>query len=125
MQQGLKEYYIWLALLARDDLSDEVIDEIVYALALEYAFLAGFIDDLRNKEISDRYILWRAGIYSFAWDRFNRFTIPDELAQELPAMPGIDCLGGGACGCQWTWEQVGNEIHAYWLLSPYKKHCVL
>lgn len=131
IRQELKTYYIRLALIARegDDLSEWDLRDIAGALIVQYDFLDGFADDLmaaeaQNVQYSDRYVLWRASLYSLAWDRMVRHSLPDWLVDILPALPGVDCLGGAACGCQLAWEVSGDEVEVYWLLDPFKEHCI-
>lgn len=131
MQQELREYYIRLALIGREgaDLSEWDLRDMVEALEVQYAYLDGFTNDLlaaqdADVQFSDRYVLWRTSLYSLAWDRMMHHVLPDWLVDILPAIPGVDCLGGGACGCQLAWETIGEEVEVYWLLDPFKEHCV-
>lgn len=126
IRSRLRDYYLDIAFLVRDDLTQAEIDNIAQLLAVQGAYLDGFLDDLESDEPpSDSLILWRAGIYSFAWDVLIRFNTPGTAWAVLPAWPGIDCLGGAACGCQWMWEEFGDEMYFYWVVNPLKDHCTV
>lgn len=132
-QRELKTFYIRLALIGSNgaDLSEQSVQELLGALATQYQYLDGFIEDLRRAEqsedivLSDRYIFWRIGLYSLGWDRVVRHAIPDWLSEMLPAFPGVDCLGGPACGCSLAWETSGESVLVWWVLDVFKEHCVV
>ena len=133
MRVDLRDYYIRIVLIAREggELTEQDRRDIAGYLAIEYAFLDGFISDLRESRddpdfvLSDQMALWRIGLYSLAWQVLSRFSLPRTVVPRLPVSPGIDCKGGSACGCRWEWEQFGNELHFYWIIDPLKENCEL
>lgn len=126
MQASLKEYYIRVALLAKGgrNLTTRDRQDVGKFLAFTYDYLDGFSDVLR-KDISDPQALARSSSYANAWGVYTRFSIPAALADVLPALPGIDCLGGFKCGCWLEWSASGSAVEVYWHVNPVKKHCFL
>jgi hypothetical protein len=137
MQDALLLYYSTIALAGKNanPLTDADKADLDRFLNEVYDKLDSFLIDLRlnakNASLGlvlpysvDR-ISWRASRYAAAWDRFSRFTVPKELFDALPAFPGIDCLGGPACGCKLVWEVVGDTVEVLWILDPLKEHCII
>lgn len=132
MQRELKRYLIRLALIAKGkkDLTDLDKKDLSRFLAMSYAYLDGFMQDVEeysNKALaSDEGIISRAASYGFGWGVFSRFTIPGEIADLLPDLPGLSCLGGEACGCWLEWEidEEGNAL-VWWHVNLIKQNCVV
>lgn len=131
-KKSLRDYYIRLALIAKDGykLTDQDKIDLGILLARTYDYLDGFISDLKfystSKNIAtDNGAISRGASYANAWHTFSRYSIPSALADALPALPGQDCLGGPACGCWLEWEKDGDIINVWWRLNPIKGHCVL
>lgn len=129
MEAGLKEHYIRLALIAKGGrpLTEKDRNDIGVMLAASYDYLTGFSNVLEEypDSISNVQALHRSGSYANAWGVYTRFALPSVIADLLPALPGLDCLGGMLCGCWLEWEVTDSEIHVYWYTNPSKEHCVL
>lgn len=127
MRDEIRKYNLDIALLGKGGrtFTDRDSVDLENYIKQSYSFLGGFIDDIHIGDVSGARLIWRAGRYSYLWDRYTRFSIPSELFDLLPAHPGTDCLGGEACGCWLGWEKVGDEWHVTWIINPAKEHCVL
>lgn len=124
MRDLLLDYYIAIALIASDGKFDNPEDLAVF-LNATYGLLDDMVETVRTGDFSDRYVMWRAGIFSFSRGVFTRYSIPDTIWDNMPALPGIDCLGDGACGCTLEWEtREDGSIAVYWLLGM-TEHCVV
>lgn len=126
MREALRDYYVRLALVAsRGEAGDWGDAELL--LGRQYDYLDEFADDLSGgDEFSTDQLLARASRYSYAWAVFARYTLPDEVADILPAMPGVDCLGLDACGCWWEFEiKRSGYLYAWWRVNLSKEHCVI
>jgi hypothetical protein len=133
---SLKQYYIRLALVAkggRELIARDRVD-IGRFLAFQSGYLDEFADELADyKKVSaqskvlasSQGVLSRASLYANAWSLYSRYSIPASLADALPALPGIDCLGGALCGCFLIWAVVGDAVEVYWEINPSKENCVL
>lgn len=133
MVDSLKQYYIQLALVAKGGrplIARDRID-IGRFLSLQSSYLQGFATDLdiyrqtREKIASDQGVLDRSTRYSHGWGVFTRFGLPAALADALPALPGIDCLGGMLCGCWLEWTTYDDGVEVYWYVNGIKEHCAL
>jgi hypothetical protein len=128
MQDDLKRYYIQTALLGKNGRSLTARDrkDISRFLSQAYQYLNGFYNDLKGykAKISEAQITARAASYSNSWGVFSRFTIPAVIADMLPALPGVDCLGGANCGCWLEWSVSGQVVEVRWFLTAFKEHCV-
>lgn len=51
------------------------------------------------------------------------FTVPGDVAELMPVMPGDDCLAGSGCRCHIDVEYDGNTAYVYWLLDPLAESC--
>lgn len=129
MRDRIRDLYILLALLGAGGTLDS--DREVADLEAMIDDVYGMLDDLiltleeEGDSLSDRYVIWRAGIFSMARPGFVRFLTPVELWDVLPEHPGISCLGDGACQCSLEWETMDNgDIAVYWLLGP-AEHCAV
>lgn len=124
MREALQEYYVRLALIASQGEVNSWNDAELL-LGRQYDFLDEFANDLLDgDELSSEQILARASRYSYAWSVFARYTLPDEVADILPAMPGVDCLGLDACGCWWEFEITrSGYLYAWWRVNLSKEHC--
>lgn len=128
MRQGLKEHYIQTALVAKGGrlLTARDRQDLGLMLAATYDYLDGFTKELgKQKALSVAQSVARAGSYAAAWGVFTRFGLPAALAEALPALPGIDCLGAMRCGCWLEWEVGNKSVDVYWHINPIKEHCVL
>lgn len=125
LEQFVQSYYIRLALLGRgsDELEDVDIEALEAFIQDTHDRLDSFEEVLVAGEISTAYILWRTELYSNARQVFIWYSLPSTISFSLPAFPGIDCLGNGACGCRLEWELVGEEAHIYWIIDPQKSNC--
>lgn len=124
MREALRDYYVRLALIASQGEVNSWNDAELL-LGRQYDFLDEFANDLLSgDEFSSEQILARASRYSYAWSVFARYTLPDEIADILPAMPGVDCLGLDACGCWWEFEITrSGYLYAWWRVNLSKEHC--
>lgn len=129
MQDGLKKYYIRIALLGKGGrkLTKQDRADLSRFLSKAYQYLDGFLGDLKSYKanLSEAQVSSRAASYAGGWGVYTRFTIPSVIADMLPALPGVDCLGGALCGCWLEWSMSGQTIEVYWLLNLSKEHCVL
>lgn len=130
VQASLKSYYIRLALIAKGGraLTDKDKTDLGLLLATSYDYLEGFstaLEDNYPAEMSSAQALARSGSYANAWGVYTRFALPGALADALPALPGIDCLGGMKCGCWLEWSASVDFVEVYWHINPVKEHCVL
>lgn len=131
-KKGLRDYYIRLALIAKDgyQLTDHDKIDLGILLARSYDYLGGFVSDLKfytaSKDLAtDNGVVDRAARYANGWHVFSRYSIPAALADALPALPGQDCLGGALCGCFLEWVKIGDVIDVWWRLNLAKENCVL
>ena len=131
MREGLKQYYIRIALIAKGQNSFRERDrqDVARFLAMIYGYLDGFILDLREYGqkvlASDQGVIHRAGTYGYGWGVFSRFTIPGELADLLPSLPGLSCLGGEACGCFLEFDSDEDGYYVYWYVNLFKQNCII
>jgi len=127
MQDELKRYYIRVALIAKGEREFTARDkeDLQKFLALIYSYLDGFVGDLRGYKAlaSDQGVISRASSYGVGWGVFSRYSIPGELADMLPHLPGISCMGNGDCGCILEFDRDENGYHVYWIVSAFKEHC--
>lgn len=128
MQTSLKKYFIRLALLGKGGREFTARDrsDLSRFLRQRYDYLDGFLGDLKGykAKFSEAQVGARAASYANGWGVFTRFTIPAVIADMLPALPGVDCLGGALCGCWLEWSISGNTIEVRWFLNISKEHCV-
>lgn len=131
-KQELKNYYLRLALIAKGGRALTTKDkaDMGVLLAKSYDYLDGFISDLtdykaKNKIATDQGAISRGASYDRGWHVFSRYSIPGAIADALPALPGLDCLGGALCGCFLEWDVTADTVEVWWRLSPIKIHCVL
>lgn len=130
MQDELKSFYIRTALIAKgeEELTDSDRLDISRFLANVYEYLDGFIEDLKEYKkalATDQGVISRTSSYGLGWGVFSRFSIPEELARVLPHLPGISCLGNGDCGCILEWDVSEDGVEVYWLVNPFKQHCII
>ena len=137
MLESLKQYYIRLALVAKGgrSLTDTDISDLGLFLALQQDFLSNFSNDIQEFVDGDQTgtaafataagVFHRSSLYANAWSVYSRYLIPASLADVLPALPGIDCLGGPACGCFLIWDVAGDSVEVLWKTTPGKETCVL
>lgn len=127
MKADLKSSQIRVALLGNGGkkLTTRGRKDLSKFLAQSYSYLDGFISDLtRFKDLSDAQTVARARSYANDWGVFTRYTVPAVLADLLPALPGIDCLGQALCGCWLEWSVTDNVAEVRWFLLAGKEHCV-
>lgn len=132
MMDSLKQYYIQLALVAKGGrtLTSRDRKDIGRFLVFQKSYLDKFsdkIDRYKAKTLAtDQGVLSNSSSYANAWGIFTRFALPAALADALPALPGIDCLGGMSCGCWLEWAAFEDTVEVYWHVNPLKQpHCVL
>lgn len=131
MREGLKRFYIRVALIAKGKhkFSDKDRGDLQKFLGLIYSYLDDFIDDLdlysRKELATDQGVISRASSYGVGWGVFSRFTIPGELADMLPFLPGISCMGDGDCGCILEYDNDEEGYNVYWVRNPFKESCVV
>lgn len=123
MKDRLKAYYLTLALLAVDggDFDQTIVENYV---ADAYDLIDDFTSVIDNEDISRNYILWRAGIFSFAHHVYTRYTVDEEIFRLMPVFPGVDCLGDGACGCDLVVDTSDDGVSVEWVLGP-TEHCAV
>lgn len=126
-RSGLEEHYVRLMLLAIDDSRPVTEDDLAILqrrLDKEYAYLASFVEDIRTGRITQQRAIWRAGLYGFSRAAYINFTVPTNVADLMPVLPGDDCLGGSLCGCSLQVEVDDDGTHyVYWLIDPAKESC--
>lgn len=124
-QQALDDHYLRMMLLALDrEPTQRDIDVLQRRLDKEYEYLNGFVEDIRTGRTTQQRALWRAGLYGFARAAYINFTIPQDVADLMPVLPGDDCLGGSYCGCGLQLEVDDDGTHyVYWQLDPLKESC--
>lgn len=132
MMDSLKQYYIQLALVAKGGrpLISRDRQDIGRFLGVQKSYLDEFsnkIDQYKAKALAtDLGVLSNSSSYANAWGVFTRFALPAALADALPALPGIDCLGGMSCGCWLEWAAFEKTVEVYWHVNPMKEpHCIL
>lgn len=131
MQRELKSFYIRTALLAKgqEPFTNRDKTDLARFLGMAYGYLDEFVGELqeyKNKALaSDQGVIHRSSSYGYGWGVFSRFTLPGELADILPELPGLSCLGGEKCGCILEYDFDGHEYHVYWYVNPFKAHCVI
>lgn len=131
MQDSMKQYYIQLALVAKGGrpLTARDRKDIGRFLVTQRPYLDEFttaIDQYLAKELRTvQGVLSRSSSYANAWGVFTRFALPAALADALPALPGIDCLGGMRCGCWLEWAAFDQTVEVYWHVNAFKEHCIL
>jgi len=127
MQSQLKRFYIRVALIAKGkkELTQRDREDLRKFLGLTYNYLDGFVKDLGEYKTiaSDQGVISRSSSYGVGWGIFSRFYLPGELADMLPALPGISCLGNGDCGCILEYDSDEEGYNIYWIVSPFKEHC--
>jgi len=127
MQRDIKTFYIRTALIAKgkNEFTERDRYDLQRFLALKYQYLNGFVLALESyKELrTDQGVTARAASYGWGWGVFSRYTLPGELADLLPDLPGTSCLGGESCGCFLEYEFVDGEYHVYWYVNGIKEHC--
>lgn len=129
MQAQLKRYQIRVALIAKGKHKFTKRDQtdLQRFLGQTYKYLDGFVEDLSQYKglVTDQGVISRASSYGVGWGVFSRFSIPGELADILPALPGVSCLGDGDCGCVLEYDNDEEGFNIYWIPNPFKEHCVL
>lgn len=136
MLDSLKQYYIRLALTAKGRaLTPRDKSDLGILLAQQNDFLVGFMQDAQEYktggfEPTEHFatpagLIGRAAKYANAWTVYSRYSIPASLADLLPGLPGVDCLGGALCGCFLVWAVAGDAVEVYWEINHFKEHCVL
>ncbi len=129
MQKQIKQFYIRTALIAKGKHKFTQRDkaDLQKFLGLMYGYLDGFVKDLGEYKalVSDQGVVSRASSYGVGWGVFSRFSIPGELADMLPDLPGISCLGNGDCGCILEYDSDEEGYNIYWVPNPFKEHCVI
>jgi hypothetical protein len=133
---SLRQYYIRLALVAKGgrSLTSRDRSDIGKFLSIQKnKHLSKFATDLEEFRLSGSKVvrsagqaLGRSASYANAWGVWSRFALPSVLADALPALPGIDCLGGMRCGCWLEWDyDPGWGVDVFWHVNPFKETCIL
>lgn len=84
-------------------------------------YLEGFFSDLNSS--SQARLMWRAGQYAWARDVYVRYTIPFDVAAQMPFLPGEDCLGRDRCRCWLTVAEGQDTVSVTWHLDPGSHNC--
>lgn len=126
-RSGLEEHYVRMMLLAIDgtrEVTEEDLEILQHRLDREYEYLDGFIEDIRTGRMTQQRALWRAGLYGFARAAYVNFSVPTDIADLMPQLPGDDCLGGSLCGCSLNVEfDTEGTAYVYWIIDPAKESC--
>lgn len=126
-RQQLKDHYARILVL--DMQRDPTPEDEAYVnekLDQQFAYLDGFVEDLRNGRITQQRALWRAGLYAFPRSVFIAGSVPPEIVELMHTLPGDDCLGNGLCGCQLQVEfDAEGAAYVYWVVDPLKEHCLV
>lgn len=125
-KSGLEEHYARLMLLALGttrEVTENDLDVLKKRLEKDFDYLDGFVEDISTGRMTQSRALWRAGLYGFARGAYVNFTIPPDVVELMPVLPGDDCLGGSLCGCHLEVEYDSNTVYVYWLLDPTKESC--
>jgi hypothetical protein len=129
MQEEIKKFYIRTALIAKGKHKFTDLDrkDLQKFLGKIYGYLDKFVVALGNyKDLaSDQGVISRASSYGVGWGVFSRYSIPAQLADMLPSLPGVSCLGNGDCGCILEYDSDSDGYNVYWIPNPFKEHCVV
>jgi len=126
MESGLQSHFISLMYLGLNgrSLTSRDLAWLQARLDREYTqYLDGFMEDLRNGSTSEARAIWRAGLYGYSRDVYIRYTIPADVADFMPVLPGDDCLGGDLCRCHLEVEVYENDVFVYWIVDPAAESC--
>lgn len=111
------------ALISEKRLSRAERQEIKDAVARQVEYLQGFVEDVRNEELSEKQIRVRADSYSGAVR--ETYSAARWLGIPLPFHPtqGSECLVN--CRCRWDIEKLDGDgnYDARWILGATEQHC--
>lgn len=125
-RDALRLHYIRLMLAAKGDVPPTAADyaELERRLAIEYALLDNFINDLIDGTMTDMRAMYRARMYAPARGAFIQYTLPADIIGLMPVIPGDDCLGDGLCHCHLSVEYSDDgTAFVYWVLDPASESC--
>lgn len=130
LRSATSDHYVDLMLIALQDreLLDQDLEDLNVFINGTMGLIDGFEEKLEEEvdDLSEDYIVWRAGLYTFARHLFVRYSVPADIYYMLPEFPGISCLGDGACGCSLAVEpNPDGSVDVYWLINPAKESCVV
>lgn len=129
MRKEVRILLVAIAILASHgtfSLDNELdVDDLELFINSTYGLLDDFYQTLREGDKSREYIVWRSGLYSAHRHAFIRYTVPRDVFLNLPAFPGISCLGDGLCGCWLEVEKTSTGYDVWWYVNPMKEHCVV
>ena len=125
LKELVQKYYILFALIGSGGKSIKGKDrqDLEFFLAATFSLIEDFRQTLDQEGITAAYITWRASLYATARHVFLRYTMPRDIFFVLPALPGVDCLGDGKCGCWLEIIEDGDEVQVYWHMNEDKEHC--
>lgn len=127
MQEIIKAYYIALALYGAEDeeFSEQDLADLEFMIDASYGLVDDMVETFEEEpDLSENYILWRIGIFSFAHHVYSRYLVPDEIFALMPVFPGVDCLGDGACQCDLVVDTSDEGITVEWVMGP-TEHCAV
>jgi len=126
MFDEMRIQYTQLVLLGIDEgrgreFDDFDLDWLDGYLSRQEQYLDGFMRDLATDTSSkDRY-LWRAGLYAAARPAYIHGTVPQDVSEMMPVLPGDDCYG--VCACWLDVEEDEDNYYVYWMLNPHAESC--
>lgn len=125
LKELIIKFYMIYALIGNNGkrLDEEGKEDLEFFIAATFSLVDDFRQTLDEEGITAAYITWRASLYATARHIYLRYTMPRDIYFTLPALPGVDCLGDGKCGCWLEIIEMENEIQVYWHMNPEKEHC--
>lgn len=117
--------YGYLIALANISIKREFTDQEIALLEKfneqQNAYFDGFLEDI--DEMTPARAAWRAGLYGYSRHVYVAFSIPINIAELMPYLPGEDCLGGDLCHCSLEVQKDKDKILVYWVLDPASESC--
>ena len=118
--------YGYLIALANISIKREFTDQEIALLEKfndqQNEYFDGFLEDIDN--MTPARATWRAGLYGYSRHVFTAFTIPFNVVELMPFLPGEDCLGGDLCHCSLEVQtDKEGKILVYWVLDPASESC--
>jgi len=107
--------------LGRDPTQKE-LDMLNRFLTRETQYFDGFMRDIEG--MTEGRAAWRAGLYGYSRHVYTAYTIPIDVVELMPYLPGEDCLGGDLCHCSLDvqYNSDGDAL-VYWQLDPGSESC--
>lgn len=125
-RNGLKDIYLRAMILARGDkeITEDDLVELQRRIDEQYGYFDGFMKDLRTGRYSQSKSMWRAALYGFPRGAYVYYSVPADVADLMPVLPGDDCLGICKCALDVSYDDDGT-VYVDWVLDPLAEHCVV